>query len=244
MIGRVRTLVASAFRPIICSQSGITLTNLLLVGTGIAAWWGFFVAIGIMELVFPFRPVGNIGTPIFRRLEDTQFLTIAVPIFLGNKGDGSGCINDLALKLKATKTKTEWTFFPAYFLKPGLYRYEQSEDEGSKKAQLDIEGPYTPIYLHGNQSVIKPLFFLQRPPEKFLSLVISDLNSNEVYKLELHALTSGAPCGISEDDDYTLLASEEVIFDKSWLEDLGCGKTVQIIWSKLDKIREALIGKP
>jgi len=214
------------------------LKNAGLLGSCIVAWLAFFEVIGIKNLIFPFQPVGSIGSPIFRLLENTEYVTIALPVSLRNDGNASGCIVDLALKLKATRRKTEWTFFPAYILNQEIFIYTHNG-----QAELSIEGPFTKIKLEGKQSVFKPLFFLHRPAKGINRITTEDLSRDEPLKLELYALKGNSACRIPEDGNYRLLASEEVSFSSEALAVIRAGQYYQPLYFKLDTIRENFITR-
>jgi hypothetical protein len=227
-----------------------TLGIILTILTILAAWSGFFLGIwgsSIRERVFPFKLVGGIGAATFGRLEGTQYLTICMPVSLSNKGEKPGFLFDLGVKLKATKTKTEWTFFPAKILSPGMHL---SESPG----KLDIKGSWQTEYLEGNQSLAKFVLFLHRPAGQWPGqqkakdsevITISDLRSDQTYILALYALTNGTTCMLPETPRYDFLVSEELTFDASLLQDLKTGKVpyIEIPFSELDKMRQVFIMK-
>lgn len=229
---------------------GAILGIILTILTILAAWSGFFLGIwgtSIRERVFPFKLVGGIGAATFGRLEDTQYLTICMPVSLSNKGEKPGFLFDLGVKLKATKTKTEWTFFPAKVLSPGMYL---SESPG----KLDIEGSWKTEYLKGNQSFTKCVLFLHRPAGQWPGqqkakdsecITVSNLRSDQTYILALYALTNDTTCIPPEKPHYDFLVSKELTFDASLLQDLKTGKVpyIEMPFSKLDKIREEFIMK-
>lgn len=209
-----------------------------IFGTGVGAWLSI-LDIRVFERFSPFRVRGEIGRPVFGLLEGTSFPTIAVSVSFANVGRQRGCVVDIALRLKAKAKKTEWTFFPAKYLRPEMYYYPMQ-----KRPELAIESPPAPVRLQGGEAARKAVLFVNRPVGSFPVLEVSNLEENEVYELNLSALTSDYECKASSNKSYTNIASDEVEL-KGHLADIKRRMPVEVLPLELDTIRKRFVeGKP
>ena len=214
--------------------------TIVALGTYLAAWYTFLDVTGILgTYVSPFKPVAELGHPSFRLLDGTAYLAIVAPISINNRGWQPGCIVDIALRIKAQATKTEWSFFPTHYLKPHVE--DETQQKKGKAWKLAIESSPTPIPLGGRQTLTKTALFLHRPPNKHPRLTISDLKPNEFYEMTLHLLTSVNGCIVS-DRPYTPSGLASVKFGEH-LAGIKEGLLVQIPPHKLDILRETFIAQ-
>jgi hypothetical protein len=201
-----------------------------LAATGAIQSW-------LQETFGSFTPVAVSGLPVLSTKESVIMMT--VPMHLTNKGSRGGCVADIAIRVKALTTKSEWNFFPAFYLDFRGYLTNVRNPEKS------IESPFVPIILGGNQTVSKAVLFAPRPPEKIAAvpLRVSDLKAGESYGLETYMLEGDDDCTVPPQMSMKPSTRLSFVFKDAQINDLKSGIAVSPLDTVRDTIREQFIGK-
>jgi len=206
-------------------------------------------AIGAMlVLYFQFFQVGSIepaaSSPLVRNLSGANSpLTFALGMTLTNTGGRARCLWDVALRVKATRTETKWSYFPAFVLD---YRQYIALMGQAKPFDSAIEQPYTPQVVPGRTAIGRSFLFLPRPPKDIPTHVLAarGLVPGERYALTLYSKESGERCEESSiPADYLPKITLSFEFNADQIGTLKQGLGVVLVDVARDQSREAFIRK-
>jgi hypothetical protein len=200
-----------------------------VVAVGIAQTW-------LEETFGSFRPVAVSGLPVLSTKDSV--IMMSVPMHLTNRGAKGGCIADLAIRVKALTTKSEWNFFPVFYLEFRSYLANVKAPEKS------IESPFIPVILGGRQSLPKSVLFAPRPAENVAAtpLRVGDLKAGESYSLEAYILEGDDRCAVPERASMKSSTRSTFIFKEAQIVNLKKGIAVSPLDSLRDTIREQFVG--
>ena|SRR5882724_10162361 len=185
----------------------------------------------------PFNPVVSFGRPAFTKLKDGT-VSVALPLSLSNSGVQSGCISDVALKLRSEATHTTWTYFPAFFLDTMSYFKGKTADPFDA-----FEATLGPIKLAGSDRVGKGILFMPRPPSNHKPIQASDLTPDE-YSFEIFVASTGPDCSLSDSSKFLPAAKTEYFLTADLIGQLANGLKVQPLDKATESLRDIFVKNP